>query len=92
MSRGGAVFPASQGFYCDRATKRTGLLPVEPEAEAFFTEHVLWGQKGIVKVRSVPTRAYSVGQRWEQGRIPVQADNAADQQHSHGTKKKPQHY
>lgn len=63
MSRGGAVFPASQGFYCDRATKRTGLLPVEPEAEAFFTEHVLRGQKDTVTVRSVPTCAHSDGSK-----------------------------
>lgn len=41
MSRGGAVLPATQGFHCDGAAKRTGLLPVKPEAEAFFTKHVL---------------------------------------------------
>lgn len=41
MSRGGAILPATQGFYRDRTTKRAGLLPVKPEAEAFFTEHML---------------------------------------------------
>lgn len=41
MSRGGAILPATQGFYCDRTAKGTGLLPVKPEAEAFFTKHVL---------------------------------------------------
>lgn len=48
MSRGGAILPATQGFYCDRTAKGTGLLPVKPEAEAFFTKHVLQRQKGTV--------------------------------------------
>lgn len=52
MSRGGAIFPATQGFYCDRTTKRTGLLPVKPKAEAFFTKHMLWRQKGIITMRA----------------------------------------
>lgn len=52
MSRGGAIFPATQGFYCDRTTKRTGLLPVKPEAEAFFTKHMLWRQKGNIMMQA----------------------------------------
>lgn len=41
MGRGGAVLPAAQGLHGDRAAQRTRLLPVEPQAQALLTEHVL---------------------------------------------------
>lgn len=71
MSRGGAVLPATQGFHCDGAAKRTGLLPVKPEAEAFFTKHVLRRQKGTVTMQAadpcsslhVHTHSMAVGQQ-----------------------------
>lgn len=45
MGRGGAVLPAAQRLHGDRAAQRTRLLPVEPEAQALLTEHVL-GTRG----------------------------------------------
>lgn len=46
VSRGGAVFPASQGLNDSRATQRARSLPVEPQTQALLAEHVL--QRNIV--------------------------------------------
>jgi len=41
VCRSGPVLPAAQGIHGNRAAERAGALPVQPEAEALFTEHVL---------------------------------------------------
>lgn len=80
MSRGGAIFPATQGFYCDRTTEGTGLLPVKPQAEAFFTKHVLWRQKDMGTARAggpiLPPRVHTTGQPWARVRVQVQEGSA----------------
>lgn len=47
VSRSGPVFPAAQGVHSNRAAERAGALPIQPEAEALLTEHVLWGQQSV---------------------------------------------
>lgn len=41
----GPVLPAAQGVHGNGAAERAGALAVQPEAEAFLTEHVLRGQQ-----------------------------------------------
>lgn len=41
VCRRGPVLPASQGIHSNRAAERAGAFPVQPQAEALFTEHVL---------------------------------------------------
>lgn len=41
MSGGGAVLPATQGLDDGGATQRARSLPLEPQAQAVLTEHVL---------------------------------------------------
>lgn len=45
VCRGGPILPATQGIHGNRAAERAGALPVQPQAEALLTEHVLWGQQ-----------------------------------------------
>lgn len=59
MGRGGAILPAAQGLHADRAAQGTRLLPVEPQAQALLTEHVL-GTQALSPAAAATPRVWGV--------------------------------
>ena len=52
VSRGGAVLPAAHGLDDGGAAQWTSSLPVEPQAQALLTEHVLHKQHHVSLLKS----------------------------------------